>query len=81
MGRNETSNFWLLFMISGTSAFSLFLKLANIVSRPCCSCKLSCKLSILALSEAGGDPVLTETSVLFQLQIKDNKVTATLTFI
>ena len=50
MGRNETSNFRLLFMISGTSAFSLF-KLANSMSRPC----YSCELSILALSEAGGD--------------------------
>ena len=50
MGRNETSNFRLLFMISGTYAFSLFA-LANIVSRPC----YGCKLSTLALSEAGGD--------------------------
>ena len=69
MGRNETSNFRLLFMISGTSAFSLFLKLANIVSRPCCSCKLS----ILAFSEAGGDPVLTETSLLFNCKSKTTK--------
>ena len=50
MGRSETSNFRLLFMITGTSAFSLF-KLTNIVSKPC----YSCKLSILALSEGGGD--------------------------
>ena len=56
-------------MISGTSAFSLFLKLANIVSRPCCSCKLS----ILALSEAGGDPVLTETSLRFNCKSKTTK--------
>ena len=66
MGRSETSNFRLLFMISATSAFSLFLKLANIVSRPCCSCNLS----ILAFSEAGGDPVLTETSLLFNCKSK-----------
>ena len=59
MGRSETSNFRLLFMISGTSAFSLF-KVANSMSRPC----YSCKLSILALSEAEGD---------LDLQIKDKK--------
>ena len=68
MGRNETSNVRLLFTMSGTLAFSLF-KLANIVCRPC----YSCKLSILALSEAGGDPVLTETSLLFNCKTKTTK--------
>ena len=68
MGRNETSNFQLLFMMSATLAFLLF-KLVNSVSRPC----YSFKLSVLALSEAVGDPVLTETSLLFNCESKTKK--------
>ena len=68
MGRNETSNFRLLFMMSATLAFVLFT-LVNSVSRPC----YSCELSILALSEDVGDPVLTETSLLFNCESKTKK--------